>query len=120
VNTKGGLPTRYEQIGEWLQLNPKVSIDDILIQLNKDIATSGIDVEISSDNWPDIVRDLSELISSLSKSPGEQLSNLLYRIDMPEEAVSLLRGGPQELEKGCKLILLRICMKVHYKIMYSA
>lgn len=85
----------------------------VIAQLQKDFATSGLDWNENADaatGYPDLFQKLLPHIHFLLDRHSEQLMQLLYRVDIPEEALkkAALRYPEKSFpELVTELIILR-------------
>ncbi|MEE4000768.1 hypothetical protein V1T75_10500 [Tenacibaculum sp. FZY0031] len=94
----------------------------LIIQLNKDLSLTGIDLDFSVNNTP------SELKEKLQKSVKELIlhdfnsyTNLLYRIDVSERDLQNIESSDIDFytENTTFLILKRVWKKVWFKHQFS-
>jgi len=113
------LPSTFETlIQEANQLN---LYNKLIIQLNKDFLFANIDLDFSEEILPTSLKLLlHETIYKLIQEKFADYLNLLYIIDVPEQAIKELDGSDtvELAEAVVFLILKREWQKVWYKSKY--
>ncbi|MCF6213375.1 MAG: hypothetical protein L3J45_05040 [Flavobacteriaceae bacterium] len=98
-------------------LTPKL-YHNLIIQLNKDLLLSGIDLKIDSNCKPDyFVKQLSSLISNLVKNNYQTFNQFMYTLDVSEDKVNSINETDFDklIQKITVLVLERLFQKVFLK-----
>lgn len=95
---------------------------ELIIQLNKDVNLTGIDVAFLEDYSPTQLKEaLQKLIKELIQYDFNSYSNLLYRIDVSEKEIQNIESSDVDRysENATFLILKRVWKKVWFKHQFS-
>lgn len=105
-----------------LQLFDKIEkenlLQELILQINKDIRMVGIDFElIENSNPKDVVLNLKNLLHKLINNNFSDFINLLYRIDVSEKQIAQLQVSDTALfvEKSAILMLKKEWQKVWFR-----
>lgn len=95
---------------------------ELIIQLNKDVNLTGIDVGFSEDSSPfELKQTLQKIIKELILQDFNSYSNLLYRIDVSEKEIQNIESSDIDRysENTAFLVLKRVWKKVWFKHHFS-
>ncbi|CAM1339235.1 hypothetical protein [Tenacibaculum aestuarii] len=95
---------------------------DLIIQLNKDLSLTGIDVNFPENSSPlELKESLQKIIKELILQDFNSYSNLLYRIDVSEKEIQNIASSDIDKysENATFLILKRVWKKVWFKKNFS-
>ncbi|WP_028891304.1 hypothetical protein [Tenacibaculum sp. 47A_GOM-205m] len=95
---------------------------DLIIQLNKDLNLTSIDIAFLEDYSPTQLKEaLQKLIKELIQYDFNSYSNLLYRIDVSEKEIQNIESSDVDRysENATFLILKRVWKKVWFKHQFS-
>ncbi len=116
------LPSYQDSIDLLNNVANKNLYKQLIIQLNKDFNLAGIDVVLSLNNAPLVLKEtLQKTIKELVLRDFSSYTNLLYRIDISEKDIQNLNVHNIDTytENVTFLILQRIWKKVWFKNKFS-
>ena len=100
------------------EIENKRLLDELILQLNKDIELAGLDFRIVQKTVAqEIVEQLQSLLLKCIKTDFDGYLNFLYRVDVSENLLrSLKESDPLMLsQKVTWIVLQRECQKVWFK-----
>ena len=96
--------------------------NEVILQLNKDLNKEfAINIPYSNLKGEHVAELIVNALVKYLPSITPELSEILYRIDVPEKQVDLLKGVPVDIYYRClgEIILKRIIQKVITRKLYS-
>ncbi len=103
-----------------LAVEQQIGLDEILIQLKKDLVLSGIDTDFFDEvnNIDELAQDMVKFVEELLQHRQDLFSNFIYRIDLPENQIKNI--DESDLQTGfAKLVLGRIVQKIFFRKKFS-
>lgn len=96
-------------LNELLVKENREVVKQVIEQLNKDLTLSGNDLQIKLNASPkQLIENLSAFVAHSLNSSPENLSNFLYRADIPESKIAqILQGSVEEIPQKVTLLILQ-------------
>jgi len=100
---------KHDALQSLLRLEQMEMLKKLIIQLNKDLALSGIETQFNT-NWsPEmLIGNLNKAIAGLMEKNFQNFQNFLYRVDISEKKLGTIRTNDfQETVNTISLMILK-------------